>query len=131
MEHPLKIEAAQADVTKIEPAGHAREAARDSLLLIATVKRVGDGAEYNVRVRDLSAGGMKADCPAALNAGDDVTIAMRGIPIVGGRVAWSESGRIGVAFDSEIDPRAARKPVGQGARTPIYAKSAFDTPGGG
>lgn len=121
MEHPLNIEAAKADASKADATGHAREAARDSLLLIATVKRA-SGEDLNVRVRDLSARGMKADCPAVLSAGESVTVAMRGVPAVNGRVAWSDGGRIGVAFDNEIDPKAARKPIGQGTHTPGYAK---------
>jgi hypothetical protein len=41
---------------------------------------------------------------------------------VKGRIAWATDGRVGVAFDIEIDPMLARKPVGKGAQTPSYTK---------
>jgi hypothetical protein len=36
---------------------------------------------------------------------------VRGIGWLDGHIAWTAEGRIGIAFEREIDPMAARKPV--------------------
>lgn len=104
MEHQSKI--VPSDST------HGREAVRDSLFLTAIVRRTDNGCERTVRVRNLSAGGMMADSANIFVRDDRVEITMRGVGTIGGRIAWNSSDKIGVAFDGEIDPKAARKPVG-------------------
>lgn len=108
-----------------EPVGDAglnRQDARDSLFLMAEL-RMGDSARsMPVRVRNLSAGGMMADYPEGLSQAVPVQVDIRGIGWVSGHVAWSTAGRIGIAFDHHIDPLLARKPVGQGAHTPVFVK---------
>lgn len=116
MDHPLTIE-------PVKPAGaaHNRDAARDSLLLIATLRSAG-GTEHHVRVRNLSSGGMMADSAVELSADERVLIEMRNIGTIGGRVAWSDGERLGVAFDVAIDPKVARKRVGKPAEVPVKRK---------
>ncbi|MFL9842041.1 PilZ domain-containing protein [Sphingomonas sp. ST-64] len=97
-----------------------RTAARDSLFLAATLRI--DGTDVPVRVRNLSPGGLMAEYAARVTNGTPVEINVRGIGWTPGRIAWSAEGRIGVAFDREIDPLLARKPVGNGEHTPTYAK---------
>lgn len=104
MEQPIKIQAAHA--------GRNREAARDSLFLTATVRRLSDQSERTVRVRNLSAGGMMADCAEAFAHDEAIRVTLRGIGGVGGRVVWRSIDRIGITFDEQIDPKRARKPVG-------------------
>lgn len=111
MDQPLNIKAA-AD------GEHNREAVRDSLLLIATLRRAG-GTEHHVRVRNLSAGGMMADSAIDLARGDHVEVELRNIGTIGGRVAWSDGERLGVAFDVVIDPKIARKRLGKGPDVPL------------
>ncbi|GAA4763002.1 hypothetical protein GCM10023219_04080 [Stakelama sediminis] len=107
----------------------ARHEGRDSLFLSATFRcddlkqRGGDSGGAQVRVRNLSAGGVMVELGRALDRGTAVEIDIRGIGWVSGTVAWSTDGRIGIAFAREIDPRKARKPVGQGTHTPSYAKA--------
>ena len=92
-----------------EPAEGAR--GRDSLLLMAQL-RVSDGAEpVAVRVRNLSPGGLMAELPQPLPTDRELQIEVRGIGWITGRVAWQTEGRAGIAFDEEIDPQRARKPV--------------------
>lgn len=98
-----------------------REDVRDSLFL-AGIVHSGGGEEHHVRVRNLSAGGMMADCNAAFAKGDAVSVMLRGIGRVTGIVAWRKDGRFGVAFDVDIDPKAVRKPLGGGTTTPDYVK---------
>jgi hypothetical protein len=103
-----------------DPSGQ-RSAARDSLMLSATL-RISGRSDVTVRVRNLSAGGLMAEYADPVRRGESLDIEVRGIGWVGGAVAWVAEGRIGVAFDRAIDPMAARKPVGKGASTPVYAK---------
>jgi hypothetical protein len=103
-----------------DPSGQ-RSGARDSLMLSATL-RIAGRSDVTVRIRNLSAGGLMAEYAELVHRGTALEIEVRGIGWVGGAVAWVAEGRIGVAFDREIDPMAARKPVGRGASTPVYAK---------
>ncbi|GAA0316030.1 hypothetical protein GCM10009087_28150 [Sphingomonas oligophenolica] len=102
-----------------------RNEARDSLFLMADFRVAGSSEIAQVRVRNLSAGGLMAEFPAGLDLGLRVEFDVRGVGWVPGKVAWSTAGRIGVAFDRPIDPMLARKPVGHGTRTPVFVKPVF------
>ncbi|MDB5698238.1 MAG: PilZ protein [Alphaproteobacteria bacterium] len=95
-----------------------RAAARDSLFLSATIRRPSHTGEEPspVRVRNLSADGMMADYHEPSVPGDAVVVTLRGIGSVAGKVAWVGQGRIGIAFDVEVDPKLARKPVATAPR---------------
>jgi len=67
-----------------------------------------------LRVRNISSGGLMADCQAPLGMGEQIEIELRNIGWVSGNVAWARDGRIGVAFTDKIDPQLARKPVSAG-----------------
>ena len=98
-----------------------RTGARDSLLLTAQF-RVDNGEVVQARVRNLSSGGLMAEYAAPVEAGAPVEIEVRGVGWVRGRIAWATDGRVGVAFDIEIDPMLARKPVGKGTQSRQFAK---------
>lgn len=91
-----------------------RQPPRDSLFLTATLRIAGDEAQ--VRVRNLSAGGLMAEYARPVSLGEPLTIEVRGVGWVEGRIAWATDGRIGIAFSQPIDPKLARKPVGKGGR---------------
>jgi len=99
-----------------------RQESRDSLFLTADLRVAGTPGITPVRVRNLSAGGLMAEFPNGLEQGLPVEFDVRGIGWVPGHVAWSAAGRIGVAFDRQIDPMMARKPVGNGTKTPAFVK---------
>lgn len=105
-----------------EDGAHNRNEARDSLFLMADMRIPGSPDSVQVRVRNLSAGGLMAEYPNGLDQGMVVEFEVRGIGWVEGKVAWSAAGRIGVAFDRQIDPMMARKPVGHGSKTPVFVK---------
>jgi len=90
-----------------------RSAARDSLFLSATIARLDEAPAGTdpVRVRNLSSIGMMADHDGRYLEGDQVMVVIRGIGAVKGKVAWVRPGRMGVAFDDEVDPKLARKPI--------------------
>jgi len=95
---------------------------RDSLFLKATLQFANEPKSRDVRVRNLSQGGMMAEFDRVVPMGTPVTIELRGVGKVRGQVAWCAEGRAGISFDRPIDPKLARKPVGTGATTPDYAK---------
>ncbi len=98
-----------------------RNGARDSLMLTAQLK-LEDKPETQVRVRNLSSGGLMAEYAPIVAQGTPLQVDVRGVGWVTGRIAWCAEGRVGIAFDQEIDPLLARKPVGKGAHTPSFAK---------
>lgn len=84
---------------------------RDTLLLIADIVAEGETTAARFTVRNLSPGGMLAQGRSALPAGARVSVTLRNIGAVNGKVVWGEEGRYGIAFDKEIDPQAVRAPV--------------------
>lgn len=91
-----------------------RSKGRDSLFLMATIRKVSEPEreEIPVRVRNLSEIGLMADYTDIAEPGEAVSVEVRGIGEVPGKVAWVEDRRIGITFDTEVDPMLARKPVG-------------------
>lgn len=87
-----------------------RSEPRDSMFLMAAVRRTG-GTDVQVKVRNLSAGGMMAESPVSFSRGDVIEADLRGVGLVTGKIAWTAGGRIGIQFDAPVDPRLARKPV--------------------
>lgn len=87
---------------------------RDSLFLMAKLRRPGTTESLTVRVRNLSPGGLMAETPEPLGQDGAVEVEVRGLGWIPGRIAWHTEGRTGIAFDRVIDPQRARKPVGPG-----------------
>lgn len=85
---------------------------RDSLLLKAILRFPLSKEEGEVRIRNLSSGGLMAEAPVRVTRGEVVEINLRSIGWITGHVAWVSEGRIGIAFDHPINPKDARKPVG-------------------
>jgi hypothetical protein len=103
MNDPLKTDS---------PTSATRGMDRDSLLLKAILRFPGAGEEREVRIRNLSAGGLMAEVPIRVVRGEPVEINLRSIGWISGHVAWITEGRLGIAFDHPINPKDARKPVG-------------------
>lgn len=101
-----------------------RQLDRDSLFLKAELRFIDGDDCGEVRIRNLSAGGLMAEAPVLAKRGDKVQIELRNIGRITGYVAWVAQGRFGVAFDHPIDPKLARKPVGQTkSELPRYLRS--------
>ena len=101
------------DLLKIDnPASAKRGNNRDSLLLKAILRFNSISDDREVRIRNLSAGGLMAEAPLRVARGEPVEIHLRSIGWISGHVAWVTEGRIGIAFDHPINPKDARKPVG-------------------
>ncbi|TPG14330.1 PilZ domain-containing protein [Sphingomonas oligophenolica] len=95
---------------------------RDSLYLKATLQFANEPKSREIRVRNLSEGGMMAEFDRVVPSGTPVIVDVRGVGEVPGRVAWCAEGRAGISFDAPVDPKRARKRVGTGTTTPDYAK---------
>ncbi len=89
--------------------------ARDSLILNAMLREGDEPEAVAVRIRNLSAGGLMAEHPTFAPRGTPVEIELRGIGKVSGRIAWATDGRVGIAFDQEIDQRDVHKTGGRRA----------------
>ncbi len=90
-------------VTEDDPSR--RREPRDSVMLSATVRHEHNG-EFTARVRNISAGGVKIDCPRGLPGGTPVEVTLRGVGTVHGIVAWSAGGFVGIRFDYDDRPEA-------------------------
>ncbi len=93
-------------------AGAKRGQDRDSLFLKATLRFASTQEEGEVRIRNLSSGGLMAEAAVQVPRGEKVELNLRNIGWIRGTVAWVAEGRIGIAFEHPIDPKLARKPVG-------------------
>lgn len=101
----------------------ARTRKRDSLFMTAKLSFPGTPGSHDVRVRNLSEGGLMAEYGCTVEPGAAVLLDMRGLGELSGTVAWNTRGRLGISFENPIDPKRARKPVGGGGATPDYAKA--------
>lgn len=90
---------------------------RDSLLLMGTIKAIGDYARDTqpIRIRNLSSTGLMADSKTEYDLGACVEIGLKGIGLVEGEIVWVRDGRMGITFRETIDPQRARRPVVAGA----------------
>jgi hypothetical protein len=102
---------------------------RDSLFLKAVLRFSNTKDEHEVRIRNVSAGGLMAEIPTHAPPGEPVEIKLRSIGWVSGHIAWITDGRMGIAFDRPINPKDARKPVSTGALDlPLYLQKLNTTP---
>ena len=108
-----------------------RQVGRESFLMLASLRIDGKDTPHRVRVRNLSAGGMMAECDAPVARGTRVAVELRNIGWVEGSVAWKQDNRFGIAFDDAIDPTRIREPAaGAGERSEeMRAFSPIPTPG--
>lgn len=96
---------------ELDESSAARSGSRDSLLLTAQLRLAALATPVQVRVRNLSPGGLMAEYAGPARSDDPIDVEVRGIGWITGRVAWVTEGRIGIAFTAPIDPLLARKPV--------------------
>jgi hypothetical protein len=87
---------------------------RDSLLVKATLRFPTTGEEGEVRVRNISSGGLMAEAPLRAPRGEVVEVKLKNVGWVSGKVAWVAESRFGIAFDYAIDPKATQHSNGNG-----------------
>lgn len=121
MEEPLKFGEDDEALPGGRDEPYQRSEPRASMFLQSTVRHLATGETSPLRVRNLSAGGLMADCPGLFARGDPIEIELRGIGFQRGKIAWTATNRIGVAFEKPINPALARRPVGGRNRTGVGA----------
>jgi hypothetical protein len=89
-----------------------REQNRNSLLVKAIFRFPTTGEQGEVRVRNISSGGLMAEAPIRAGRGEVVEVQLKNIGWVSGKVAWVAESRFGIAFDIPIDPKTTQQPVG-------------------
>lgn len=61
---------------------------------------VRDGANFHrIKVRDVSQGGVKVECPSALPPGADLAVSLPGLATQAGVACWSGDGMAGISFN--------------------------------
>ena len=108
-----------------------RQVQRDSMFLLARLRVEEEGTEHQVRVRNLSAGGMMAEGQVDVVRGTAISVELRNLGWVRGTVAWRQDGRFGIAFAQEIDPSVVRVPVagvGTELESPRFTRTPSVTP---
>ena len=88
-----------------------RQANRDSMFLLARLRIDGEETSLRAKVRNLSAGGMMAECGVNVARGTPIAVELRNIGWVEGSVAWTQENRFGIAFVDAIDPGAVRDSI--------------------
>lgn len=90
-----------------------RHSFRDSLLLGARCvvrNRSGEsGMEITVKLRNISAQGVMAEGPRVPQKDAEISIELRNLGWVEGRVAWVQDNRFGILFATDIDPNRVRQ----------------------
>jgi hypothetical protein len=104
-----------------------REQNRDSLFVKAVLRFPTSGDEKEVRVRNISSGGLMAEAPLRTPRGDPIEVHLRNIGWVSGKVAWVAESRFGIAFDYPIDPKMLAVREHSGYEIPRYLAK-LDTP---
>jgi PilZ domain len=103
-----------------EPGKPKRGKNRDSLLVKAVLRFPNSKEEGEVRVRNISSGGLMAEAPVRTPRGEPVEVKLRNIGWVSGKVAWIAESRFGIAFDYPIDPKMTTQKTDTGFEIPRY-----------
>lgn len=108
------------------PSTPPRSQNRNSLFLKAVLRFPNSGTQGEVRVRNLSSGGLMAEAPLQAIRGEPVEVNLKNLGWVTGKVAWVAESRCGIAFDYPVDPKAARQQIGGGngsdENMPLYLR---------
>ncbi|WP_343612301.1 PilZ domain-containing protein [Novosphingobium sp.] len=95
-----------------KPRTERRHSFRDSLLLGARClihDQGGEGGvEITVKLRNISAQGVMAEAPRVPAKDARISIELRNLGWVEGRVAWVQDNRFGILFAAQIDPSRVR-----------------------
>lgn len=101
----MVLHARSKETASLMSAVDTRHISRDSLFLLAELRRTDAMQNVRVKVRNLSTGGMMAEGEFTLRIGDSVTVRLKNIGDVRGTVAWVQDNRCGIAFAETIDPK--------------------------
>lgn len=114
MEEPFALDPDDENAEALPAAAYNRSEPRDSMFLGATIRLPDTGESWPIRVRNISAGGLMAECAQSFTRGAKVELELRGVGSQRATIAWIANGKLGVTFERPINPILTRRPVGQG-----------------
>jgi len=117
VEEPFAFDQDDEGATATSAGAFKRSEQRDSMFLGATISLPDTGESWPMRVRNISAGGLMAECAQPFDRGAKVELELRGIGLQRATIAWIANGRLGATCARPINPILTRKPVGQGRTT--------------
>jgi hypothetical protein len=94
---------------------------RDSLYVLARMRFAGDTERHPIRIRNVSAGGLMAECAVIPRHGELVLVELKGLGWMPGTVCWVQDHRFGIALSRDIDPRSV-------LRLPPHRRDAIGLP---
>lgn len=98
-----------------------RSSRRDHILMLAKLRVGGNPEPLTIRIRDLSAGGLRAQFSGPRLGRARLAVEIRNIGWVEGSVAWQNDEYIGIRFDTAINPERSRIAVTGSFPPPVHA----------
>jgi len=98
---------------------------RYAVVLSAQITPESEDTPISVRVCNISAGGLMAIVPPHVALRGQVSIMIRHVGKLIGRIVWAQKDRIGVRFDAEIDPVALLAERAERAAAPSLLANRF------
>ena len=98
---------------------------RYAVVLSAHITPESEDTPISVRVCNISAGGLMAIVPPHVALRGQVSIMIRHVGKLIGRIVWAQKDRIGVRFDAEIDPVALLAERAERAAAPSLLANRF------
>ncbi|MEP6784312.1 MAG: PilZ domain-containing protein [Sphingomonadales bacterium] len=108
-----------------EAAGYAASEKRYSVVLRAEVSADDLDTKVWVRVINISAGGLMVVAPMGTELSGHVTLYIRHLGRIAGRIAWAKNNCFGVKFDEAVDPEAMMSERAMRARVSADESRAF------
>lgn len=91
------------DILELLSAGNEDQRPRMPRVEIESFGFIRQGAIVNrAQIKNISQGGVSAECKGELQVGGEVTVTLPGIPPVGGVVRWGRSGAYGISFNAVL-----------------------------
>ncbi|WP_219892430.1 PilZ domain-containing protein [Aquisediminimonas profunda] len=98
---------------------------RYAVVLSAQIVPEGEESPVSVRVCNISAGGLMAIVPPHIALRGQVSIMIRHVGKLIGRIVWTQKDRVGIRFDTEIDPVALLAERAERAAAPSLLANRF------
>ncbi len=99
----LPVESTAFSLDNVAPSKAERRDGKRHLTLFRVGAMHVNGRRELCLIKNISAGGMKIRPYCALTEGDEITVELKSGMSVPGRVAWLDSGNVGVEFDTPVD----------------------------
>lgn len=98
---------------------------RYAVVLSALLVPEGEESPVSARVCNISAGGLMAIVPPHVSLRGEVSIMIRYVGKLTGRIVWAQKDRVGIRFDTDIDPVALLAERAERAAAPSLLANRF------